>query len=75
MMDGWDMHAWGWAWMGLWMGLGVAVVVLLVVLIARVSASSGRQSEDDAMARLRRRFASGEIDLDEYRRRRAELES
>ena len=75
MMNGWDMNGWGWAWMSLWLGLGIAVVALLVVLVARGTATTSRRTEDDeALAVLRRRFASGEIDQDEYRRRRAELE-
>ena len=75
MMDGWDMSGWGWAWMGLWMSLGIAVVALLVVLVVRATPPNDRQSgADDALATLRRRFAAGEIDEDEYRRRRTELE-
>jgi putative membrane protein len=75
MMDGWDMNGWGWAWMSLWMALGIAVVVLLGVLVVRGATAPPPRPEDDAVATLRRRFASGEIDRDEYRRRRAELES
>ena len=75
MMNGWDMSGWGWAWMSLWMMLGTVVAALLVVLLVRGTASSNRRTEEDeALTTLRRRFASGEIDQDEYRRRRAELE-
>jgi putative membrane protein len=75
MMDGWNMSGWGWAWMSLSMAIGVAVVALLVVLLVRGSTPANpRTGQDEAVAVLRRRFASGEIDQDEYRRRRSELE-
>ena len=75
MMNGWDMSGWGWAWMSLWTAIGVAVVVLLVVLVVRATVPTSLRAEDDgALATLRRRFAAGEINEDEYRRRRAELE-
>jgi putative membrane protein len=75
MMNGWDMNGWGWAWMSLSMAIGVAIVALLIVLLVRGSAPANpRTDQDDAVAVLRRRFATGEIDQDEYRRRRAELE-
>jgi putative membrane protein len=74
MMDGWDMNGWGWAWMSLSMAIGVAVVALLVVLLVRGSTAADRRpGQDDALTVLRRRYASGEIDQDEYRRRRTEL--
>lgn len=74
MMDGWDMTGWGWFWMSLSMAIGVAVLALLVVLVVRASAPADRRTDDDALAVVRRRYASGEIDLDEYRRRSAELQ-
>jgi putative membrane protein len=75
MMDGWNMNGWGWAWMSLWMVVGAAIVALLVLLLVRGSAPANRRSEqDEAVAILRRRFASGEIDQEEYQHRRAKLE-
>jgi uncharacterized membrane protein len=53
-------------------GLGVVVLAILVtaVLLAAWPAMSNRDSVEEI---LRRRYASGEIDADEYRRRLATL--
>lgn len=79
MMDGWGM---GWMW--LWPTL--VVLGLLALLLAAVLWSRGRTpppqdpssdaSSDSSSARriLDERYARGEIDEEEYRRRRAELE-
>jgi putative membrane protein len=74
MMNGWDMSGWGWAWMSLWMVLGIAVIGLIVVLVIRQSPPPRSPDEDDPRRILQRRFATGEIDQEEYRRRRAELD-
>lgn len=65
------------------MGLGVdepddghprPVVALLALVVLRGAGSrAGRSEEDAALAALRRRFAAGEIDEDEFNRRRAAL--
>lgn len=75
VMYGWDMSGWGWGWMTLWTVVGLALLGLLVLALLRSSASVGtRDTEDSALALLRRRFAAGEIDDDEYRRRRSALD-
>ena len=75
MMDGWNMNGWGWG----WMSVGTIVVVVVIALLARaVMGGSGSRSvraeEDPALEALRRRFAAGEIDEEEFNRRRAALQ-
>ena len=66
----WEWHG-GWAWW--WMGLGMlafwALVAFVIVLIVRQGSDRGRTTRD-AESVLDERFARGEIDDDEYRRRR-----
>ena len=70
MMNGYTMTGWAWFWMTLVMAGTIAVIVVLVVTLSRRT--------DDGRARaggptpetlLRTRFARGEIDEEEYRRR------
>jgi putative membrane protein len=57
----------GW-WMVLWWGFGVVVLVLLVSVIAK--AVGGTSTRDDTPEQiLKRRYATGEIDRDEYQGR------
>lgn len=73
--DGWQMASWGWVWMLLWGILGLTVLVLIIRAIARAAAPPRASDEaDPALTELRRRFAAGEIDQDEFDRRRATLE-
>jgi len=69
MMWGWDGGGGWWA-MGLGMVVWLAVVVLAVWVAVRLVGQrpSGGGSES-AEELLRRRFASGEIDAEEYDRR------
>ena len=76
MMNGWDMSGWGWAWMSLTMIVGAVLIALLAVILFRGSGSQPRsQQGDDPMEILGRRLARGEIDEEEYRRRRNALGS
>lgn len=82
MMDGGMMGA-----MGIWVFLLVAVLLAVLVaavlgsvwLVRRLSSGTDQaapsQGPDDASDTLRRRYAAGEIDDDEYARRRSTLES
>ena len=75
MMDGWGMTGWVWGWMSVWTAVVVIVLVLIAFAVFRSStASIPRETEDQAMAVLRRRYAAGEISEDEYNRRRTALE-
>jgi putative membrane protein len=76
-MTFWPEHAvtgWGWAAMSISMllfwGALVAAGVLLVRTLARPSEGPGRPSPEQLLAE---RYARGEIDEDEYRRRMATL--
>ncbi|QZY04049.1 SHOCT domain-containing protein [Halobaculum roseum] len=72
-MEGWS--GWGMVLFGLlWMGLLVALPTALVYWLATRSRSDG-QAEDSALAVLERRYARGEIDDEEFDRRRARLVS
>lgn len=71
------------AWMGLWGLISLALLVLLILLIIWLSrtmfASSRSRGEqlprpaDDTLDILRRRYAAGEIDDEEFHRRRNNL--
>ena len=74
MMDGWGMGDWGWTWMVIWIVAPVAVVALVATLSRGSRQQSAPDQGDQALAVLRRRFAAGEIDAEEYERRRAHLE-
>jgi putative membrane protein len=75
---GWD--AGGWLMMGigmlLWLLLLVAVVWIAVRTITAADRrhADGRGDRDEALDLLRRRFASGEIDAEEYEQRLALLQ-
>lgn len=81
--DGWMGSHDGWGgWMVggigfLWMLLGtlvlVGIPVALVYLLLIRRESIGGRSDDDALALLRRRYAQGEIDEEEFETRRAKL--
>ena len=59
--------------MGLWMLLGLLIVALVIGLAVFVAIRAGqgpsRRTSDGAHAELDRRFAAGDIDAAEHRRR------
>ncbi len=73
----WQWHSpadWGvmGVWTIIWLVLVVAVIALTIWLIGRFIVSrdgTPPRSGDDAEEILRRRFAAGEIDAEEYERR------
>ena len=82
--DDWGRHGdmgWaGWLFMSLWTVLLIALLAALVVYLIRVSAADRRSRGTPSAGRSRagdlldERFARGEIDEEEYRRRRETLD-
>ncbi len=81
--DGWDGGGWGW---GAWVAMAFVMVVFWAAVITAVvtlARSSGHEhqhppvgsGEGEALRILDQRFAKGEIDPDEYARRRDILRS
>ncbi|HXK32882.1 MAG TPA: SHOCT domain-containing protein [Dehalococcoidia bacterium] len=72
----WEMHdGWGW-WMvfgWVWMALLIALVVWAVVAVTSREGSAQGRGEGDALEILRRRYARGEIDEEEFEQRRQRL--
>lgn len=75
---GWDHHMFGW-----WGLIFLVVLVVLIAIVVAVLANSGSSQPpqtaagptvDDAMEVLRRRYAEGEIDREEFERKRRELQ-
>jgi putative membrane protein len=82
-MHMWD--GWGWGWPFFFMGTPLLFLVAVVVLVVLLSRSSGSTTTtsgppaqqprpDSAMDILRDRYARGEIDDDEFEKRRRVLE-
>jgi putative membrane protein len=76
------MHEWmGWGWSGMWLG-PVFMIALLALLIAAIVAlvrwMGGTSGDGVARVRTARdildeRYARGEIDREEYQRRRGDI--
>lgn len=79
-MGGYGPDAWGWMMMLLGGLFWVAVLVLIVVVIMRLWPERGTfrstaPREDEALSILRKRYASGEIDREDFEQRRRDLTS
>ncbi len=60
-MDGWGLG------MGLWWLFWVAALVLLIVMVWHLAQGAGRkESEESPLEILRRRYARGELDREEF---------
>ncbi len=72
-MDGWIGGEFGSLWMIVWTVVLIGVSVALIdLLLSRRRATDGT-TDEDALALLRRRYAQGEIDEEEFETRRAKL--
>ncbi len=77
-MWGYGPSGWGWLMMVLGSLFWIALLALIVVVIMRLWPGAGtfRSSaphEDEALSILRQRYARGEIDLEEFERKRRDL--
>lgn len=66
------MGSMGW-WMVLWWVAGIVVLVLLVRFVAGAAGRVSPGGDDTPEQILKRRYAKGEIDRDEYQRRLEDL--
>lgn len=64
----WD-HGWGMGWMMLWGSILWLLIIAAVIWAAVKSTSAGLRVDDVPETILKRRYARGEIDRDEYERR------
>ena len=62
----------GW-WMVLWWVAGILVLVLLVRLVTGSTSGFSRRDDETPEQILKRRYAKGEIDSEEYQHRLADL--
>jgi len=62
------MGSMGW-WMVLWWGFGLVVLALLAWVIAKAAGGFSMRSGETPEQILKRRYACGEIDRDDYQRR------
>jgi putative membrane protein len=62
----------GW-WMGGWWFLGIALLILIVAIISRTAGGFAPRAEDAPEAILKRRYARGEVEREEYQRRLEDL--
>lgn len=70
MMWGLDGHM-GWMWLS-WV-VGLVLLCLLVWAIVRVGTQSEPRTDDTPEAILKRRYARGDLDHEEFERRLADL--
>lgn len=71
----WDEFHAGWMgwWMGLWMLFWLGVLILLVWIVAHAAGSQGWRTDETPEQILKRRYARGEIEREEYERRLTDL--
>jgi putative membrane protein len=70
MWLGGGFHA---GWMSLWMIVPLLIVILLVWIVVRSASGPSWRSEDTPEQILKRRYARGEIEREEYERRLTDL--
>jgi putative membrane protein len=74
MMDNdWSMSGGDWIWTIVMIGVGALLIALIARMVVSSSAPPRDIGSDDAHTILRKRFAAGEINEDEFNRKRAAL--
>lgn len=72
------MHYFGWTdgmgWGGLWMVLWWVLVIVAIALLVKWLLQPEGRREKTPLDILKERYARGEIDQEEYKKRRADLE-
>lgn len=66
------MGSMGW-WMVLWWIAGIVVLIVLVKLVVGASGGFSSRGDDTPEQILKRRYAKGEIDREDYQRRLEDL--
>jgi len=71
----WDGFHAGWMgwWMSLWMAFWLAVLILLVWIVARAAGGQSWRIDEPPEQTLKRRYARGEIEREDYERRLSDL--
>ena len=73
----WPAYGSGMGWMGFWMACawigGLAILMLLVWFVARAGAGPSARIDETPEQILKRRYARGEINREEYDGRLADL--
>ena len=67
-----NMGSMGW-WMVLWWLVAIVVLVLVVRLVTGSRGGPGSRADESPEQILKRRYAKGEIDREEYQRRLEDL--
>jgi putative membrane protein len=62
----------GW-WMAVWWLAGLAVLILIVWMVTRAAGRVSGQADESPEQILKRRYARGEIDREEYQRRLTDI--
>jgi len=73
-MMGYGADGWAWLWMLVPSLLVVSAIVFAFWAIARPAGSGGGGHEAGALTILKQRYIRGEIDRDEFERRRRDLD-
>jgi putative membrane protein len=60
-------------WMWLWMVVPLVLLIIFVWLVVRATSNESRRSEETPEQILKRRYARGEIEREEYERRSTDL--
>lgn len=70
---GWGMGPWGWIFMGLFWVVVIGGIVWAAMALLPGNRRVGPERRESAREILDRRFAAGELDVEQYRRAREEL--